>query len=323
MPDPLQYLMALGAAAIVSAVSLLVISAVRPTASASWLNSACVLAAGLGLAAGYDVLSFGIAWPPAQSLDRFLTIIVPAALCIELIAAVSIVPGWIAWLLRGGLTVAMPRILLHGSVYLSGDDWTVCVIVAIGAGSLALLWGPLSWLSQRTAGVSILVALCLAIQCAGLTVMMAGYIKGGAAAFPFVAALLATAIGAKLITRHWTLSTGFSVSANLGTPAMIGIGVVGLFGLLFIGCFFGQLSRGYALAVLFAPLLCWMTELPPLRNRKPWWMGTLRLVLVSIPLVVVLILAKREFDRDMAPLLSKASLTHPFFVAQGYDDDRR
>jgi hypothetical protein len=72
--------------------------------------------------------------------------------------------------------------------------------------------------------------------------------------------------------------------------------------LLFIGRFFGQLSTGRALAILLAPLLCWITELPRLRRQNPWFVGSLRLVLVMIPLAVVLFLAKRDFDRDMAPL---------------------
>jgi predicted PurR-regulated permease PerM len=93
--------------------------------------------------------------------------------------------------------------------------------------------------------------------------------------------------------------------ANLSAPAIVGVGVVGLFGLLFVGHFFGRLSTGYGLAMLLSPLLCWVTEMPPLRHRKPWVVGSLRLVLIAIPLLVVLAAAKRDFDRDMAPLLGK------------------
>ena len=61
--------------------------------------------------------------------------------------------------------------------------------------------------------------------------------------------------------------------------------------------------------MFLAPLLCWVTEIPLLRNRKPWIVGTVRLTLVAIPLVVVLVAAKRDFDRDMAPLLVRSSST--------------
>ena len=312
MPEPLLYLKAMGAAATVSAMLVLAIAAVRRPAGTTRLNLACVLGMGAGLATGYQVLSVQMSWPPANGLDRFLLIVVPAALGIQLIAGFESQPRWIAWLLRIGLTATIPRILLHGSTYLSGppNGWTLSqagIALVICAALLAGVWVLLAWLSQRSPGVSIPLALCLSIQCAGLTVMMAGYIKGGAAAFPFAAALAGTTVGSRLITKRST------VLANFGTPAILGIGVVGLFGLLFIGRFFGRLSTGSALAMLLAPLLCWVTELPLLRHQKPWVVGSLRLFLVAIPLLAVLALAKRDFDRDMAPLLgeiSPAALDH-------------
>ncbi len=103
--------------------------------------------------------------------------------------------------------------------------------------------------------------------------MLAGYIAGGAAAWPLVAALAGTSVAASRIARP------------LASEGAIGIGVVGLFGLLFIGRFFGALTTERALVLFFAPLLCWVTELPLLRHRKPWLVGLLRLVLVALPLV--------------------------------------
>ena len=304
MPDPLLSLKAMGAAAIVSAMIVLAMVRARRHASMTWLNLSCVVAIGLGLVVGYGVLSLRLAWPPVNGLDRFLTITVPLALGIELIAGFQNVPRWVAWLLRMSLAATIPRILLHGSVYLSGsaDGWTRwqtgAALVVCGA-LLAGVWSLLSWLSRRSPGISIPMAICLPILCAGLTVMMAGYIKGGVAAFPLVATLVATTIGARLMTKR-------SIAlANFSAPAIVGVGVVGLFGLLFLGRFFGRLSTGYALAMLLAPLLCWVTEIPRLRHRQPWLLGSLRLVLVAIPLLVVLAAAKRNFDRDMAPLLGK------------------
>ncbi len=302
MPDPLLYVQAMVSAACVSALCLLAMVAKRRTAGEAWLNSACVPGIGLGLAVGYYVLSLHLAWPPANSLDRFLMIVLPVALGIELLAGFPCVPSWGAWCLRIGLAATMPRILLHSSVYLSGYDsdwpvWRTNAAMAVCAALLMGVWALLALLSKRSPGVSISFALCLTIQCAGLTVMMAGYIKGGAAALPLVATLMATTITARLIAKR-------SVAvANCCTLAIPGIGVVGLFGLLFIGCFFGRLSTGTALTMLLAPLLCWLTEIPLLRHRQPWQVGSLRLVLVAVPLAVVLGLAKRDFDRDMVPLL--------------------
>ena len=168
------------------------------------------------------------------------------------------------------------------------------------------VWSLLSWLAERSPGVSISFALCLSIQCAGVTVMMAGYIKGGAAAIPLVAALMAVTIGSTLIAKRFPSQASGAASSCLLAPAILGIGVVGLFGVLFIGRFFGRLSTASALTMMLAPLLCWATETPLLRDRKPWLVGTTRLTLVTIPLLVVLFAAKRVFDREMSPLLGKA-----------------
>lgn len=306
MPDPLLYMKLMAGVAIVSGSVVLVIAGVRRRAGSTRLNLACVLAIGLGLAAGCLLLPLRLAWPPMNGLDRLAMVVVPAALCIELIAGFQRVPRWVAWSLRTGLAVAAPRILLHGSVYLSdmGNDWswwrTGPALMLCGA-LLAGIWGLLAWLHQRSPGVSIPLALCLTTLIAGLTIIMAGYLKGGGAAFAFTAAIATTTIGARLIAQR------------AGTPAIVGIGVVGMFGLLLIGRFFGRLSTGCALAMLMAPLLCWVTEIPLLKRQKPWIVGSARLVLVAIPLMAVLTVAKRTFDKDMAPLLgqSQAAANRP------------
>ena len=119
-----------------------------------------------------------------------------------------------------------------------GTPWQAGTALAVCAALLVALWGLLSWLAERSPGVSIPFALHLATQSAGLTVMMAGYIKGGAAAIPLVATLMTATIGARLITNR------FGSPAKFDAPAILGIGVVGLFGLLFVGRFFGRLSTG-------------------------------------------------------------------------------
>ena len=319
MPQPLLYLQAIVAAAVVSAIFVLAMAGIRRPAGRTRLNSACVAGTGLGLVFGCFVMSLRISWPPANGLDRFLAIVIPAILAIELIAGIPKVPQWVAWLLRLSLAATIPRILLHGSVYLSGSDpdwplWQTGTALAVCGALFVAVWGLLSWLSERSPGISIPLALCLTTQCAGLTVMMAGYIKGGAAAFPLTATLAAATVVAWLITQR-SASPG-----NFAATAIMGIGVVSLCSVLFIGRFFGRLSTACALTMLLAPLLCWATELPLLRNRKPWLVGSLRLGLVAIPLIVVLVLAKRDFDRDMAPLLGTAPARHFDFTAKVSSD---
>ncbi len=302
MPEYLLYSRVIAAAAIVSTV--FVWSIVRLLGSGtSQLKFASLLAISLGLLTGYYLLSLGLAWPPVNCLDRLLMIVLPIAIGIELIAGFEFTPRPVAWLLRISLAAAMPRILLHGSVYLT--DWTLwqaVLVMTFWCVLLAGLWSLLAWLSGRSPGVTIPLALCLAIQCAAMTVIMAGYLKGGAAGFPLVATLACTAIAAKLITTR-SGATSPQLPENVGI-GVVGIGVVGLFGLLFMGRFFGRISTADALIMLLAPLLCWASEAPQLRDRKPWLVGSVRLLLVAIPLLVVLAQAKLKFDRDMSPLLS-------------------
>ncbi|MDG2131492.1 MAG: hypothetical protein P8K08_26070 [Fuerstiella sp.] len=318
MPDLWLYVKAMVSAAAVSALCVLATVVVRRKTDRSWLNTACVSGIGFGLAVGCGVLSLLPVWPPANGLDRFLTVLVPAVLSIELLAGIQRVPLSFLWALRIGLATAAPLILLYGSVYLSGfdNDWPLRRTSTVMAACSALLtgvWALLGRLAQRSPGVSIPFAVCLTTQCAGLTVMMAGYIKGGAAALLLVAVLLATIIAARLMARR------FGEVAENCTLATLGVGVVSLFGVLFIGRFFGRLSTGSALIMLLAPLICWATELPQLRHRKPWVVGWLRITLVSVPLVFVLVEAKRDFVRDMAPLLGQGEPATIELTAQAGD----
>ena len=299
MPDPLLYLAAMGAAASVGAAVVVALGWLRRPAGADQIQAAAVVALAGGLAAGYYVLHFRVAWPPVNGLDRLLTIVLPLVLALELVASIPRVPRWLAWVLRMALAVATGRILLHGSVYLSGvhPEWPLGRTVAallVCAVLTAAVWGLLAWLSERSpVGISIPLALALTIQCAGLTIMLAGYLTGGAAALPISAALVGTAGAMRWLTT------------SPDSQASVGLGVITLSGLLIVGRFFGGLSTAAALVLLLAPLLCWVTELPSLRRQKSWIVGSIRLALVAIPLIVVLLLAKHAFDRDTAPLLAQ------------------
>ncbi|MFP6764927.1 MAG: hypothetical protein VB858_14975, partial [Planctomycetaceae bacterium] len=302
MPEPWLYLQAMGAAAIVSLSLVLLTVQMWSRVSAGWLNVVCLLGIGAGLACGDCLLSLRLAWPPVSGRDRLWLVIVPAVFCIEAVAGFPRVPRWNAWTLRLSLIAAIPGILLSGSVYLNGMEgqwelWQSGVILSVCSLLLAGVWIPLAMLSARPGGAAIPLAVCLTTQCGGLAVMMAGYIGGGAAAFPWTGATLAALMGILLIRRPDT-------DHRIATArAMTGVGVAAMFGMLFIGRFFGELPTGSALTMLLAPLLCLVTEWLPLRHRQPWLIGTVRLLLVAIPLIVVLLLAKLDFDREMAPLL--------------------
>ena len=202
------------------------------------------------------------------------------------------------------------RILLHDSVYLGGvgsdnpDAWSFGqTLAAFGGGFLGLIavWSLLCRLSDHSAAGSITLCLAMTILCTGLATMMAGYIKGGAAAIPLAAALAGTSLASPLLAQD------FGVKVETYLRATIGIGVIGLFSLLCIGHYFGQLTGLCAIVLFLTPLLCWISELPGLRSRPAWQKSGVRFVAVTIVLSAVASFAKQDFDRKMAPLLVGSS----------------
>jgi hypothetical protein len=295
MPDAALYLKAVLISAGASALCVLALGGVRRPPSAARLNAACVLAIALGLALGGAWLRLPFGWPPTSALARLLMIVLPAAIGVELLASFEPIPRWVAWGMRLLVAASSGRILLHGSVYLAGDksEWTAwqqASTLAFCAAALAVVWALLHWLASRASGVSIPLVLCESSLAGGAAIMLAGYLAGGETALVLAAALAGAAIAASV------------VGMREAPQGLVGVGIVGLFGVLCIGRFFGRLSTGAALVVLLAPLLGWATETPPLRNRPAWLKGALRFALAAIPLAFVLAAAKLDFDRDMRPL---------------------
>lgn len=299
MPDPRLYVMALAAGCGVSALVVWAIGYSRGPVSDARANAAGVLGVGFGLAAGFHLLRLWPAWPPATGLGRFLTVVLPAVIAIELLATFARVPRWLAWLSRSLLALATVWVLLHGSIYLGSrhSPWTIWqagFALPLAGAMLLTEWALLAWLHVRSTAIAATpLAIAEACLAAGLCVMLRGYVSGGEGALPVASALAGAALASARRPR----------AALRGT---IGIGVVGLFGLLFIGRFFGGLSTAEALTIFLAPLACWATEIPRLRSRRPWIITPIRLALVAVPLAAVLVLAKRDFDRRTVPLLTAA-----------------
>lgn len=296
MPDPAYYVQVMAVAAGVSALITLALGRLRPPVSRYRGEVAGVLGVFAGMIAGYYLLGFRPAWPPVSAIDRLLLAVFGSVIGIEVLACVPHVPQWLAWCLRVGLAAITARILLHGSVYLGGTTvgwsaWEAAATFIFAAVLLATTWSGLISLANRSEGTSIALALAQTLVAAGVLIMLEGYLTGGEATLPIAAALAGMAL---VSCRNSCRSNG---------AGAIGIGVVGLFSLLFIGRYFGRLSTASALTVFLAPFCCWVTEIPQLRHRKPWVVTAIRLALTALPLVVVLAIAKREFDRETAPLL--------------------
>jgi hypothetical protein len=256
------------------------------------------LGVGAGFFVGCWVLGIRPHWPPREDLDRLLVWILPAVLIVELLAVFPSMPRWLVWSMRLGMIAGGARILLHGSSYITDvagpgtSEWSPAETWLIFSGLAALgtvVWVLLSILAHKALGSSVPVSLAVATAAAAVTVMLSGYATGGQVGLPLAAALLgATALS--LVLPQSSRATG-----------PVGVAVVLLLSLLVIGRFFGELTLAHAVLLFCSPLLGWLPELPGIRRLPRWVRGLARVVLVSALVVVVVMRAQRNFDRDFRP----------------------
>jgi hypothetical protein len=278
-----------------------------------------VLSVSVGLLAGYWWLGVRPHWPPQEDQDRLLLILFPAVILVEVVAAL-LKPGilnvksdavthpslsssgggvrlWLPWLPRVAVAAIAARIMLHDSSYiadLSGPgtrQWTPEQTWQILGGlglALAATWILLAWLSHREPGRT--VPLAVAVACCGtaVTMMLSGYASGGPLAMPLAGAVVG-ALVASLILK-----------GSIPLDGLLGLSVVGLFAVLVMGRFFGELTWTNAGLLFFAPLLCWLGELPPLHRLKPGLRAVAGVALAAAPVVIALALAQQKFVEDSA-----------------------
>jgi len=298
MPDPISMAEAMGLAFLATALVLGLCtwwSRRRNAQPSPWIDSGWVLGIAAGSYLGCWLLGAWPHWPPREDFDRWLAILIPAVLVVELLAAWPKVPGWLAWALRLAIVGCGARVLLHGSSYLAGAParaWSpaqTAMILGSLAGAQAAAWILLVRLVRRAPGISTVAGLAIAVGGSALTIMLSGYATGGQAGLPLSAALLGGAAVAMV------------APAAARTNAPIGVGVIGLFSLLVIGRFFGDLRTDHALILCAAPLLAWLPELPRLRRLPSWARGLLRVLFVGLVVGAVLGDAARRFAAEWGP----------------------
>ncbi len=286
MPDPTLILWVVAGSAALAAGVLLVVSWPWSTASPNRMAIGWILGVGAGFYLGAAVLGIMPRLTLAEDRDRFLLLVLPGVIVAELIAAFSSVPRWVGWLARAIVAAGAGPVLLRGSVYLedlTGPGsrlWTAGdAAQCLGGLAVALLalWSLLGLLMHVAPARS--VPLSLAVACAGsaLAVMFSGSAIDGQLGFPLAAGL----VGAT--------AASFLLPAPPRGTAAIGVGVVGLFALLVGGRFFADLPLAPAAVLFAAPLLCWLTELPP-RLR-----GIMRVLVVAILVGLVVFQAQQKF----------------------------
>ena len=99
------------------------------------------------------------------------------------------------------------------------------------------------------------------------------------------------ALGAALVGA---VIASFLLSGPSDPVGVLGVGVVGLFALLVSGSYFSDLVFLNAALLFFAPLVCWLPEMPP----KLRAIGV-RVALAAIPIALAVLLAQQKFAATM------------------------
>ncbi|SFJ46626.1 hypothetical protein [Planctomicrobium piriforme] len=291
MPDPVRIAAAVLVAGLVAGFVTLIAGRVR---SANIRSAVAVLGVVIGFYLGCLCLGVKLHWPPREDQDRFLWLLVPLAITMELIALRCGRWQWLPRLLTAGVA---GWILLHGSIYLSdlagpgSREWSTGTAVLVVGGLAATLFVAtqlLILLANHTGGRVVMSSVAIACGGAAVTVMLSGYATGGQPGFPLAATLMAVVL-ASLVTRSTFDASGAT-----------GLGMTCLFAILLCGRFFGELSMSHAAVLLLAPLCGWAVTLPWLRTRPAFVRTGLQLLLTTILVIVVLALAQQNFAASSA-----------------------
>lgn len=311
MPDPWPVIRAaLGALAVAGALAAVGgrVSRREPALAAV----AVIVAFVWGVVAGLALLRALPALPPTTGLDRLLVILLPVAVAIEAEAAV----GWLGglWLTveRGCVALLSVAVLLHGSVWMEAGGASAAAILAASL-FLWASWEGLTGEVRLTGDWVVAAVLVLAIVVAGMAIAMAGWLKGGMVAAP-LSASLAGALVAALANgaARGRADTGRRVvqAARDGLAGLTAAGIVALFGIVVVGRCFGRLGSAAALLILLAPLLAAIPAgicrfLPASAFERLVRSARYRFLLGVVPLVIVLVAAKADFDSRMGRLLGE------------------
>jgi hypothetical protein len=297
MPNPVTIAAAVSIAAVASAALVFLCGWPWRAPRSAGIDAGWVLGVTAGTFAGCWITGIQPHWRPREDLDRLLLLVLPAVMSVELLAVFHQVPRSVIWPLRFAVVASTTPVLLYGSSYLSDvgglgtSEWTPAqAVLVLGALTVALgtVWILLALLAHRSPGLSHAVTLAGTSTGAALAVMLSGYATGGQFGLPLAGALVG-ALAALCFVR------------SPRTTGPIGVAVVGLFSLLVIGLFFGQLAPVHAILLFSAPLLAWLPELPYLRRFPPWTRGLARVLLVGTLVAAVVVDAEMKFVEASKP----------------------
>jgi uncharacterized membrane protein len=294
MPDVVLLVNAMAIGAIVAGAVLWLtarIASRRGQRSSSFSKPGWSWAIGAGVLAASGATDQWPHWPALEDRARFLTLLIPLAILVATVAA-AFESRRATWILRLGLAAVVAPILLHNTVYLadlngSGSaEWSnseATLILCGLAAWLAMTWMSLSALQAKTSTQTVSWLMAIDALATAVTVLLSGYFRAGVLGLGLAGSIAGATLASYITPRQLTQIGG------------LGVSVTGVFSVALMGRFFGALSTELMLCLLVAPLLAWGGELPWLRTLPQGWRTAARVTCVSIPLIVVVIVAQRKF----------------------------
>lgn len=297
MPD--MFLMAKGsaAAACLAAVIFLLFSWPWRIVSPKLRTLGSVLGAGTGFFVGWWILGVRPNWPPLEDTDRFLLILLPAIVVVELASTLLDRSPRRLRLLRFLVGSGLTPLLLHKTIYLVdiGTAGTrlwpppkAAIILSLLALAIIAGWTSLIFLARRSESASVPLSVSFACLGTGLAIMLSGYASGGQLGLP-----LATAVGGVAVAS-WLLARPVDLTG------LLGFAVIGHTAVLLSGFFFADLTLTNALLLVLGPQFGWIAELPGIRRPHAAIRAALRLIPAIILTVVALFLAQQKFVENSA-----------------------
>lgn len=261
------------------------------------------MAIALGIGVGLIIQGHIPAVPPGSALDRCLVLLLPAFTGVELLAGRFRNRPRLAVSSRVLLAAFVPGVLLFQSVHIGMVDGrgllqipaegvmllSLCCVIAVSATVSLQFSSPLPPLVRA-------VACTGTLHCAGILIMLGGWIRGGAAVLPMTGAICGV-LGACCFVGEPRVSAAAGRWAGWC-----------LLNMVFCGHFFGRLSgvdsAALLLTVFAIPLI--VVCLPPGHRRR----GS-ALVLLSTVIVtgVLLWFAWVRFSERMRPLMATVNTT--------------
>ena len=250
------------------------------------------LVIGAAFAAGYYAL-VRPPWPPIDPVD-WLCYLAPGLAILGALDDVTsgtttsrapfLVRLFLVGAVAGALTWLLGRPLLESKWESNGAIWMIGIALV-----MTVVWAMLDLLTARVHDASLACALFIVVASTAATATMsAGQLIGQIAGA--LAAAIAALVGFNVLFRGVPLSRGGAIVVTLLWVSLLVCASVHAY---------AEMPVTHSLLLLTAPMLAWGGELPPLRNRGALARGVARVLAVSIPCVIALMLAGIELRRAM------------------------